>query len=89
METTYKKCQSCGMPMKKDPHGGGTNSDGTKSAMYCSYCYQNGAFISPGMTVVEMQALVKEKLKEMGFPSFIAGWFTLGIPKLKRWQKSI
>jgi len=28
METTmkkFKRCQSCGMPLKKDPKGGGTN----------------------------------------------------------------
>lgn len=27
---TYKNCQSCGMPMKSDPKGGGTNADGLK-----------------------------------------------------------
>ena len=27
-------CQSCGMPMKKDPENGGTNADGTKSPDY-------------------------------------------------------
>lgn len=27
----YKNCQSCGMPLRKDP--GGTNADGTKHAM--------------------------------------------------------
>lgn len=83
---TYKNCQSCGMPMKKDPQKGGTNSDGTKNLMYCSYCYSNGAFTKTDMTMDEMKTLVKDKLKEMGFPSFIAGWFTKGIPKLKRWK---
>ena len=37
-----KFCQSCGMPMKKDPEGGGTNADGSKSPDYCSYCFRNG-----------------------------------------------
>lgn len=84
---TYKNCQSCGMPMKKDPQQGGTNSDGTKNLMYCSYCYANGTFSKLDMTMDEMKTLVKEKLKEMGFPGFITGWFTKGIPKLKRWKK--
>lgn len=88
METTYKNCQSCGMPMKKDPQGGGTNADGSKSAMYCSYCYQNGAFIAPDCTAEEMQAFCKNKLKEMGFPGFLAGFFTKGIPKLERWKNA-
>ncbi|MBM4208647.1 MAG: hypothetical protein FJ190_11815 [Gammaproteobacteria bacterium] len=38
------QCQSCGMPMAKDPNGGGTNKGGTKNSRYCSLCYQHGAF---------------------------------------------
>ena len=84
---TYKNWQSCGMPLKKDEKGGGTNADGSKSLMYCSKCYENGQFASPEINTAEkMQALVKEKLKEMGFPGFIAGWFTKGIPNLERWK---
>lgn len=88
MEKTYKYCQSCGMPLKKDEKGGGTNADGSKSAMYCSRCYENGAFTNPNMSAQEMQKLVKGKLKEMGFPGFVAGFFTKGIPKLERWTNT-
>jgi hypothetical protein len=87
MEKMYKNCQSCGMPMKKDPRGGGTNADGTKSGMYCSYCYQNGAFTQPNITVAEMQEFCIGKLKEMHFPGFVAWLLTRGIPKLERWKK--
>lgn len=87
MKQTYKNCQSCGIPLKKDKKGGGTNADGSKSEMYCSKCYENGKFTSPDMTATEMQVLVKGKLKEFGFPGFIAGFFTKGIPKLERWNK--
>jgi len=86
MEKTYKNCQSCGMPMKKDPKGGSTNADGSKNQMYCSYCFVNGQYKSPEMTVDEMKHLVKGKLKEMGFPGFVAGFFTKGIPRLERWK---
>jgi hypothetical protein len=85
MEQTYKECQSCGMPLSKDPGKGGTNADGSKNHMYCSYCYQNGAFVRE-MTVEEMQEYVKKKMQELGFPGFMAGMFTKGIPKLKRWN---
>jgi hypothetical protein len=88
MALTYKNCQSCGMPLKKDPMGSGTNSDGSKSNMYCSYCFENGEFKQPDWTVVQMQAFAKEKMKEMGFPGIVAGLFTMGIPKLERWKKS-
>ena len=75
------------MPLKKDPKGGGTNADGSLSTVYCSYCYVNGQFMNPDMTVAEMQTLVKTKLHEMGFPRWLAGLFTYKIPTLDRWKK--
>lgn len=87
MHKKVKNCQSCGMPLKRDKAGGGSNADGSKSAIYCSHCYQNGRFVLPEMTLQQMQARVREKLMEYGFPSFITPFFTRGIPKLGRWQK--
>lgn len=81
-----KKCQSCSIPIKRDPKGGGTNADGSKSAEYCSMCFENGQFTQPDITVGEMQTLVKDKMKGMKFPGFLANMFTKGIPKLKRWN---
>lgn len=46
-------CQSCGMPMKDDPGGGGTNADGSKSSMYCSYCFSKGRFLDEGISLDE------------------------------------
>ena len=89
MESVYKNCQCCGMPLKRDENGGGTNMDGSKSQMYCSKCFKNGKFNNPDITVDEMKTLVKGKLKEFGFPGFIAGLFTRNIPKLERWSKKI
>ncbi|NOX46249.1 MAG: hypothetical protein GXO89_04650 [Chlorobi bacterium] len=85
---TNKNCQSCGMPLKKNPEGGGAEKDGSRSKMYCSYCYENGEFKNPEITADEMQILVKDKLKEMGFPGFLAGMFAKRIPKLERWKKT-
>lgn len=85
--STYKNCQSCGMPLNKDPQKVGAEADGSKSTMYCSYCYGEGKFKQPDITVEEMQAFCKNKMKEMGFPGFLAGFFTKGIPNLKRWAK--
>lgn len=82
-----KYCQSCGMPMKKDEQGGGTNTDGSRTNIYCSHCYVGGNFMNPGIDTAEkMQAFVKGKMKEMGFPGFLAGFFTKGIPMLDRWK---
>jgi Putative zinc ribbon domain len=88
METIYKNCQSCGMPMKRDPQRGGTEADGSKSTMYCSYCYQSGKFTQPSLSMDEMKVLVKGKLKEMKIPGILAGIFTRNIPKLARWKST-
>jgi hypothetical protein len=86
MSTTYKNCQSCGMPLKKDPAAGGTNADGSKSSMYCSYCFESGQFKQPEWTAAQMQEFVKGKMKEMGFPGFLASFFSMNIPRLERWK---
>lgn len=86
MEKTYKFCQSCGMPLKKDKKGGGTNADSSKSLMFCSLCYQDGKFTRPDFTSSQMQELVKAKMKEKGVPGILTTFFTAGIPKLERWR---
>ena len=87
MEKNYKFCQSCGMPLKKDKQGGGSNTDGSKSRLYCSLCYRSGQFTRPDFTARQMQELVKGKMKEMGIPGFLTPFFTMGIPKLERWRQ--
>ena len=81
-----KMCQSCGMPLAKDPKGGGTEADGTLSEIYCSLCYENGQFVHPDFSASEMQDFCVIKLKEKGMPSIMAWMFTRGIPKLDRWK---
>ena len=86
MEKVYKNCHSCGMPLRKDPKGGGSNTDGTTSTVYCSHCYEAGKFLRTDWTAAQMQEFSKKKMKEMGFPGFLAGFFCKGIPRLERWK---
>lgn len=86
MQKAYKNCQSCSMPLKQDPKGGGTEADGSQSAMYCSYCYENGAFVQADWTAAQMQTFVTGKMKEMGMPGFLAKFFSMSVPRLKRWN---
>jgi hypothetical protein len=79
-------CQSCGMPMDKDPKNGGTNQDGSKTRKYCSLCYDNGSFRDNFTAADEMVAFVKDKLKEMGYGQLKSWFFTSHIPKLERWK---
>jgi len=79
-------CQSCGMPLRKDPKGGGLEKDGvTHSTKYCSLCYDNGEFLQPDIKVTSMQHLVIHALQRQGWPKVLAWLATRGIPKLDRW----
>lgn len=85
----YKVCQSCSMPLNKDPQGGGSEADGSKSVMYCSKCYENGAFKQPDITAAEMQEFVKNMMiTDMKIPKFFAKIFAKRIPKLERWKNN-
>jgi Putative zinc ribbon domain len=81
-------CQSCGMPLSRDPLGGGTEANGARSAEYCSHCYRIGRFTEPDLSVEQMVAKVEGKLRGMHFPGFLARRFTKNIPTLRRWQSS-
>lgn len=78
-------CQSCSMPLDK-PELLGTEKDGSKSHEYCTYCYQNGAFINPNMTLPEMKTLVKEQMKKMKIDTGIIDMAVNSLPNLKRWR---
>ena len=48
-------CQSCGMPLENSLRG--TEGDGTVSHDYCIYCYKNGEFTQPHVTMEEVEAI--------------------------------
>jgi len=81
-----KICQSCSMPMSKDPKHGGTEKDGGKCEKYCSLCYQKGKFKDDMNTPQEMQKFCIKVMKEQGMPGFVAWILTRGIPGLERWK---
>ncbi len=81
-----KTCQSCGMPLSKDPEGGGTETDGTKSTTYCSICYDQGTFRHQGVSVAEFQQQCVDALMRSGMPNIMAWMFPRGNPRLGRWK---
>jgi hypothetical protein len=86
---TYKICQSCGFPLKKDKKGGGTEKDGSHSLKYCSMCYENGAFLNPPEvdTAEKMQKFCIQQMKKAGINGLFAWLATRPIPGLERWKK--
>lgn len=83
----YKNCQSCDMPLNKDPKHGGTNADGTQSDKYCSFCYVDGDFTIKTDDARAFQAQVVDLMVQDGWMRPIAWLFTRRIPKLERWTK--
>jgi hypothetical protein len=82
---TNQFCQSCCMPLDNDQLLG-TEKDGSKSQLYCKYCYQNGAFVNPSMKLEEMTSFLKVKMSEMKLSPDIINNTVRSLPHLKRWM---
>ena len=78
-------CQSCSMPLDK-PEMMGTEKDGTKSKEYCTYCYQQGAFVNPKMTLAEMTSMVKDQMEKRKISKDLVTKAVNSLPFLKRWS---
>jgi hypothetical protein len=78
-------CQSCSMPLDTSALKG-TEKDGSKSNEYCLYCYQNGSFINPEMSLDEMKVIVKTQMEKMKLPSNLINMSLTVLPTLKRWK---
>ena len=80
-------CQSCAMPMEKPEHFG-THADGSLSQEYCCFCFRNGAFTEPNITMEQMMDKVACFMTEnLRVPEAQAKEIVQAfIPKLKRWQ---
>ena len=82
-----KFCQSCTLPID-NMEDRGTEKDGSKSDMYCKYCYQNGAFTEEDMTLDQMMDIAETEMKKQNLPESIIQQSMNMLPLLKRWQSS-
>jgi len=67
----------------------GTEKDGSKTHEYCAYCYHQGSFINPDMTLEDMRSVVKNILQEKKFPEQIIEFALKQLPDLKRWKQQV
>lgn len=79
------RCQSCAMPMNAAYQG--TNADGSLNSDYCKYCYKNGRFLEPDLT---LEGMIDKSIGFMttnfGMPRDKAEELSRKyIPPLKRW----
>ena len=80
-------CQSCAMPLEK-PDLFGTNADGTQSTEYCTYCFQNGKFTEPTITLTQMieKCVVIMTQRKIMSEHQAKELMSKTIPMLKRWR---
>lgn len=79
------QCQSCGMPLKNGEESG-TEVNGEKSLEYCHFCYQNGKFTEPDLTLEEFKKLNQQRMKEAGVNPILRWLSKFQLPTLKRWK---
>lgn len=87
-QTTQHVCQSCGMTLGSE-ESYGTNGAGKKIVDYCKYCYENGEFIQPNLTLDEMVEIcvpfmVEDGMKEQAARTMMRNY----LPQLKRWSEA-
>lgn len=80
-------CQSCSMPLELASNRG-TEQNGLLSTEYCKYCYQDGKFVSPDMSLDEMRDLVKTQMLQRKISTDVILKATNILPFLKRWRKN-
>lgn len=97
MPTPAKKlrCQSCGQPLGmlqnldgKAKSNFGTNTQGKEIHEYCDFCFKDGAFVEPKLTMDQMTArTIKNMERELGISEEQAQVMVGAlIPQLKRWR---
>jgi len=79
-------CQSCGMPLREEEDFG-VNADGTKNQDYCHFCFLNGQFRLPNISMERMIDKVAEIMaRQINISGAQAKKMAKSfIPKLKRW----
>ena len=80
-------CQSCGMPLTR-PEEFGTTAEGWRQNDYCSYCYQDGKFTQPDITLERMiEFVVKPTAEATGMSETEARALAQNtLPHFKRWR---
>lgn len=83
------RCESCGMPLA-DPSLLGTEADGSPSARYCKWCYEDGGYTAPDITMEEMVDVCVGHMAApgSGFTEPEARDYMEGLlPQLERWSQ--
>jgi hypothetical protein len=80
-------CQSCTMPIDNVTDRG-TEKDGSYNNEYCKYCYGDGAFLNPELTLDQMKSRITKQMKKRNLPYEILQQSLTMVSNLKRWEKN-
>lgn len=86
--TPDKFCQSCTYPID-NAEDRGTEKDGTKSDLYCKYCYEKGEFTDPDMTLQRMIEIATTEMNRQNLPEQLISQAISKLPNLLRWKNSV
>ncbi len=80
-------CQSCGIPLDNDTIKG-TEKNGLKNQEYCKFCYDQGGFINPNLTLDEMKERVENQMKKLKLSDEAIQEAMSILPPLNRWKSN-
>lgn len=72
-------CESCLMPLKKDPQISGSDK-------YCSHCFKDGTLCYQGTDLREFQKLCYQGMVRGGMNRWKAKFFTFMVRFAPRWK---
>lgn len=75
-----KNCESCMMPLSKDPNVSGSDK-------YCSYCFKDGKLCYEGSDLKEFKKHAYEGMIAKGTNPIMAKFYTWMIGFAPRWKK--
>ena len=80
-----KFCQSCTLPLNQIADRG-TEKDGSPSNIYCKYCYKDGAFTDPDLTMDQMKVIVSTEMHKQKLSDALIRQSIEMLPHLQRWN---
>lgn len=82
MNANPAMCESCLMPLKKDPLG-----EKRESARYCSYCFKDGKLVYEGTDLKEFKKAMVSAIVARGESKMKAHFFAFMAGFAPRWKK--
>ncbi len=81
-----KLCQSCGIPLTDENKG--LNADKSQNREYCHYCFHNGEFTEPKLSLdLQIKKLTEMAVSKLNLSEKEAlNMANETLPKLKRWK---